>query len=512
MNSDDNKARDREPVHKADGVTPSEKYLNRLCVRSFLSLWSYPGVFRNQKQHGSGDGKELCDMLVVFGNHILIFSDKHCEFPNSSDLILDWKRWYKRAIQSSANQTWGAERWLRSYPKSIYLDRACTEPFPLHIPSPDVAKFHLIVVANGSEDRCKAWFNKTGNLIGSGSLVLNSTLGKSGDVDELTSTPFVVGDLDPTETFVHVLTESTLNILLGTLDTITDFISYLEAKESLFRSSVSILAPGEEDLLALYLMNTDAEGRHVFNFPAGYTIGLEEGFWNDFCQSPQRKNQIEHNKISYMWDGLIERFNEHILNATQYYTNHLELSGIEPGLRFMAAETRTARRAFMASIGDLLAKARDGQQAFKYFKPYSLESPYYLFMFFPRNGSLSYDEYRTVRGQILQASCKILKYKFPDAKDIVGIASEPHYSRDSSEDLIYLDAMEWSDELNDEAAEWQSQLGILESPTFKHTRVDEYPSISTSKKDSVIGSRKVGRNEPCPCGSGKKFKRCHGIS
>ena len=22
--------------------------------------------------------------------------------------------------------------------------------------------------------------------------------------------------------------------------------------------------------------------------------------------------------------------------------------------------------------------------------------------------------------------------------------------------------------------------------------------------------RKVGRNEPCPCGSGKKYKRCHG--
>jgi preprotein translocase subunit SecA len=21
---------------------------------------------------------------------------------------------------------------------------------------------------------------------------------------------------------------------------------------------------------------------------------------------------------------------------------------------------------------------------------------------------------------------------------------------------------------------------------------------------------KVGRNEPCPCGSGKKYKRCHG--
>jgi preprotein translocase subunit SecA len=23
---------------------------------------------------------------------------------------------------------------------------------------------------------------------------------------------------------------------------------------------------------------------------------------------------------------------------------------------------------------------------------------------------------------------------------------------------------------------------------------------------------KVGRNEPCPCGSGKKYKKCHGAS
>jgi preprotein translocase subunit SecA len=22
--------------------------------------------------------------------------------------------------------------------------------------------------------------------------------------------------------------------------------------------------------------------------------------------------------------------------------------------------------------------------------------------------------------------------------------------------------------------------------------------------------RKIGRNEPCPCGSGKKYKQCHG--
>ena len=24
------------------------------------------------------------------------------------------------------------------------------------------------------------------------------------------------------------------------------------------------------------------------------------------------------------------------------------------------------------------------------------------------------------------------------------------------------------------------------------------------------GGKKVGRNQPCPCGSGKKYKNCHG--
>ncbi len=33
----------------------------------------------------------------------------------------------------------------------------------------------------------------------------------------------------------------------------------------------------------------------------------------------------------------------------------------------------------------------------------------------------------------------------------------------------------------------------------------------TSSKFSVPSSSKIGRNDPCPCGSGKKYKKCHGI-
>ena len=37
------------------------------------------------------------------------------------------------------------------------------------------------------------------------------------------------------------------------------------------------------------------------------------------------------------------------------------------------------------------------------------------------------------------------------------------------------------------------------------TPVEALPSL-----ESRFGGAKVGRNDPCPCGSGKKFKRCHG--
>ena len=40
----------------------------------------------------------------------------------------------------------------------------------------------------------------------------------------------------------------------------------------------------------------------------------------------------------------------------------------------------------------------------------------------------------------------------------------------------------------------------------------EVKENSTAKQSTIVKSdfEKTGRNEPCPCGSGKKFKQCHG--
>jgi len=217
-------------IVKQIGVTHAERVLGRLCERSFLSLWSYPGIYRDQRSGTTGHGKEVCDLLVVFGNDILIFSDKDCAFPNTGNLDQDWSRWFRRAVASGAQQLWGAERWIRTHPDRLFLDRACIERLPVTFDASTV-RFHRIVVAHDVARRCAEL------LGGSGSLMLCSLLrGKAhyegpSPFPDLHSSdgawaknlrkaagwkgtllPFTIGDVDPQRGFVHVFDDTSLPV------------------------------------------------------------------------------------------------------------------------------------------------------------------------------------------------------------------------------------------------------------------------------------------------------------
>lgn len=70
-------------VEKSEGLTVSEKKLAALGYQTFLRLWSYPNPYKLQS-----NGKELCDLLIVFDNHIIIFSDKDCVYGTPTILKL----------------------------------------------------------------------------------------------------------------------------------------------------------------------------------------------------------------------------------------------------------------------------------------------------------------------------------------------------------------------------------------------------------------------------------------
>ena len=468
--------RARRRVKRVEGITDSEKYLKKLCDQTFLSLWSYSNIFRDQGQTGDNrQGKEVCDLIVVFENHIILFSDKECEFPNSGDIELDWIRWYKRAVEKSAKQIWGAERWIKQFPTRLYLDRSCTQPFPLELPDPKQAIFHRIVVAHGVSEKCKQVFG------GSGSLMISP--GIKGQMHKLRiaegGRPFTVGHVDDKREFVHVLDDTSLTIVLNTMDTITDFVSYLEKKEKLIASGKLIAAAGEEDLLAYYLGELNENDEHDFIVPSDMDgIVIDEGFWEHFEKSPERKAQINANKVSYSWDGLIETFSTHILNDTQYFSTAQEPKDSEKSIRFLAREPRMMRRMLAKMLLDLIRKSYENP-TMRYSRvsiPTQEGDPYYVFLLLPHPRELfSYSEYREARRNLLEMHCMVVRYKFFDAKDIVGIATESGRGEYGSEDAIYFDGRIWNEQLDNEAKRIHEEMGLLSKTRMFRDSEKEYP-------------------------------------
>ncbi|MFL5839695.1 MAG: SEC-C metal-binding domain-containing protein, partial [Thermoleophilaceae bacterium] len=42
---------------------------------------------------------------------------------------------------------------------------------------------------------------------------------------------------------------------------------------------------------------------------------------------------------------------------------------------------------------------------------------------------------------------------------------------------------------------------------------EDYAEEPITRVETLVREEpKVGRNDPCPCGSGKKYKKCHGAS
>lgn len=60
----------------------------------------------------------------------------------------------------------------------------------------------------------------------------------------------------------------------------------------------------------------------------------------------------------------------------------------------------------------------------------------------------------------------------------------------------------------DAKADWLYELPQWDEIFDAETKRRLY--LQQKKSGTVISSKKVGRNDPCPCGSGKKYKKCCG--
>jgi hypothetical protein len=258
------------------------------------------------------------------------------------------------------------------------------------------------------------------------------------------------------------------------------------------------------------LEKTNEKGEHDFVFPKNAqnanSIILTEGHWEDFERSPDRQAQLRANEISYVWDGLIERFSYYALRGEQFYSDSGGLSSTEIILRFLAREPRTRRRMLGKGLMEMLEKTPADIRRLRVILPSNPGDPHYVFLLFPVFKNHSYEDNRAVRRSFLEACCNVAKLRYPDAQDIVGIATESGMSNaERSEDAVYLDARQWTKESYDDALRIQKELKIFAEARETRSVEQEYP---TNHRTMEIPDNP--RNKLCPCDSGRKYKRCHG--
>lgn len=431
---------------RSEGLTESEKILAELCEKSFLKLWTYPNLFRKP-------AKELTDLLVVFGNDVIIFSDKSCSYPNTGNADLDWSRWYNHSIAHSIRQIAKAEKCIRASPEKVFLDAKCLHRLPINLPDAAEIRVHRICVAVGALDRAQA---ETGTrALRIEPAVLNDAV------------RFTVGTNDKALGWVHVFDEESLATVLAELSTVTDFIHYLNSKVALTQTNFKF-ADAETDLLACYLW-------HGRTFPArDRDYRLEPGLWATVEASKEFQAGREANRQGHFWDGLIEYVNDNYLDQTLEFGNEHDMSEHERVMRILAGETRFHRRALSKAILQRAEFAKE--QAISTLLP--SDQPDVTYVLYVGKGDQGKDHatYRADRANQLQMRCHAAKAVTPERRFIVGIAMDALGVKGSSEDFVCLDTGDWTAEDIQKVQQLRTNMGYFKGGTpVLPLSEDEYP-------------------------------------
>lgn len=425
-------------------INASEQRLAALSRQTFLSLWSYQNPFYDK-------GKELCDVLIVFGDDVIIMSDKLIGYKTDTRPSVAWGRWNKRAIISSISQLRGALKTIRDQPTAIYLDAKTSSPFPLSFPAQP--RFHLIAIAHGSEEACKS-------ARGTPSLMIDS---RTGQAEE----PFRVGPIF-SDLFVHVFNTTALDALFECFDTTADFIHYLNAKEHLFSANGGSWVDGEENLIALFVSTRHPNGqgkftRHFANdaISTAETAAAKSDEWQRLRVSEVFVNRRERLKSSYIIDNLIQQFAADIDNGALVVGQSLELGQHADAFTTLASEPRMARLLIGHAVADVLKEDP------KTFWSVAVESPeysdvMYVWLIYPQvPEEISDEKLEHIVGQELYKYVYVAMARFNNTKRFYGIALPNVASNRTSRFFQFAERSLWTDEMQCEADEISQREGIF---------------------------------------------------
>ena len=399
-------------------------------------------------------GKEICDLLVIFDKTMIIWQIKDIEFKGNV------KRYMKKALDDPIKQSFGAERRLLHLEQNLSLTDA--NGFVDKFNPNDIEEIFRIVFSVGNNEFSIAQ--------------VQETKGK----------------------FVHII-DGSIELILNELDTISDFVQYYRAKENLYKSGKDIIFEGgEENLLADYLYNNKSFD-HLDKLD---TMLYSDGLWEYTMARPEFIAKQKEDEISYAWDKLIEEFQKKKDKNYKLLTKELS--------RLNRLDRRVLSQAFLSAQLEC-GKTKSGLCRYA---PY--ENATYVFLI--TSPQMTSEQ----KQKELACRCFAARRKFQQNQKVIGIAAEWHGSPHYSYEGVLLDIPEWTQDLDESTTKMEQELGYNKNLRIMKISDDEYPEQpdfdSPFTKMDKLASKfakakiKVGRNDPCPCGSGKKFKKCHGMN
>jgi len=382
-------------------MTPSERYVAELCDKSFLPFWSFPNPIGKKN-------KELCDVFVVCENHIIIISVKDISVSENKDESVQYERWVKKAIYSSSDQIYGAERFLESVNDVFSKDNKTK----IRLPEKNKRIIHRIAIAFGSKDNF----------------------------------PLPTGDFG--KGFVHVFDEKSTFTVLSELDTITDFTNYLVAKEG-FIADKRILIPTESDFLAFYLQT----GLEI-DVPAD-TIASQEGLWESYVNSKEYAKWRKDIEISYVWDRMILRLYNYHVSPDITEERRFEL---EEAVRQINLEPRINR----IELGSVLENAKERKVSARMLRP--LEGCNHTYVLIPLT-----DKNWEGKESELKLRCIVARAENPNTEKIIGISIGSNSKGENHFDICYLYIPQLNEDFIKHSKEIQDEFGYFKKPIISHS-------------------------------------------
>lgn len=270
-----------------------ESFVNEVSYNSFLKYWCYPSP-----RDEYGDKKEICDLLIIFDTRVIIISVKNYEFKEN------YSRYFRRTLDKAVSQIYRAERKLFSKERDVFLQHPdkSLEKFP----KDKIEKVYRIIVNLGEGVKFYPFNKETKD-----------------------------------EKYIALFDRKAFQTIVSELDTIPDFIQYLEKREQLFSDKSVIILPGDEedfpietttqffeyskdkfnpqerqsillsgtehDLLAHYLKNEKDFPELIKSTDYNGMYLQLDGTWEDFISRNQVIQKKQNDKNSYFIDELVKR-------------------------------------------------------------------------------------------------------------------------------------------------------------------------------------------------------------